>query len=566
MSEEVDHLDAFVSHNWSTSRASKFLTLAFHFNLKAAVAVSTLVALVPFVFGIFGKLQIIGIICEGREELDAIGCQIVGMVTFLLALFFWHEMSALVGFKGPRVFLDKTCVHQTDADLKRQGIQNIAAYLQYSWSMVALYSNIYLEKLWTVYEIATFFMLFPRGRLYVRPVFLPKLMLPSMLFVVGVRVTCHLLRTNTLKILPMVQAFYLDYDDNDDILSQHKEELFRELGIQFLVMFPFTLALAAICRWWAVEQACIRQRLQGFDIHRAQCQSEDDRKVVEENVAIFATHLGFVPTGTRKVDTLNMFNDLVHEEVPRVLRASLGPTGIPYRFVVAFFIVYHFYSLDILSAAIRMHGLQPRVLMNFSLAILMYTCIGPLGIAAFSVTPKYTMKFESSIAHLIFLSVTNLLALGFGLCVHFFLGYLLHKSRKDPLPWSVMYLSCSLLLAVLTYIVYRPPATEKEDRRLDRGSSFKTSSGFGYSRALSSMSIPEGGVLDSFGDQHLEKPVQGGEVGSESDYEGYASSSSDSISSSSSSSSAHSKHHSPSSTSWHTMVWFPQGLRTCSAW
>ena len=71
------------------------------------------------------------------------------------------------------------------------GIANLAAFLAYSWSMVVLYSDVYLEKLWTVYEIASFLLLFPRGRLHVRPVYFPKLVLSGMTGIAAVRLVAQ---------------------------------------------------------------------------------------------------------------------------------------------------------------------------------------------------------------------------------------------------------------------------------------------------------------------------------------------------------------------------------------
>merc|ERR1719506_1574523 len=59
------------------------------------------------------------------------------------------------------VFLDKTCIHQTDISLKRAGVLKLGAFLTSSSRMLILYSDVYLKKLWTVYEVACF-LLTPR--------------------------------------------------------------------------------------------------------------------------------------------------------------------------------------------------------------------------------------------------------------------------------------------------------------------------------------------------------------------------------------------------------------------
>merc|ERR1719382_858670 len=40
LSEPVDYIDSFISHNWSTSRHRKFLVLLLHFNSGPAIALA----------------------------------------------------------------------------------------------------------------------------------------------------------------------------------------------------------------------------------------------------------------------------------------------------------------------------------------------------------------------------------------------------------------------------------------------------------------------------------------------------------------------------------------------
>merc|ERR1740121_2482032 len=80
-----------------------------------------------------------------------------------------------MGCRGCMVFLDKTCIHQTDLERQRRGILKLGAFLRSSKKMVAIYSDLYLTKLWTVYEIACFLALHPVSQLVVIPIYQPIL-------------------------------------------------------------------------------------------------------------------------------------------------------------------------------------------------------------------------------------------------------------------------------------------------------------------------------------------------------------------------------------------------------
>merc|ERR1719203_1736207 len=78
-----------------------------------------------------------------------------------------------MGFSGCMVFLDKTCIHQTDLERQRQGILKLGAFLRRSSHMVALYTDVYLTKLWTVYEVACFLALHSARRLIIITIYQP---------------------------------------------------------------------------------------------------------------------------------------------------------------------------------------------------------------------------------------------------------------------------------------------------------------------------------------------------------------------------------------------------------
>jgi len=68
------------------------------------------------------------------------------------------------------VFLDKACISQVDTRSQRAAILKLGAFLAKSDQVIVLYSNVYLKKLWTVYEVASFLVLHPVDRMKVVPV------------------------------------------------------------------------------------------------------------------------------------------------------------------------------------------------------------------------------------------------------------------------------------------------------------------------------------------------------------------------------------------------------------
>jgi len=163
LSKRVDSIDDFLSHNWSTSRQKKFGALVWHYNFPSASVVAFLVAVSSFVLQVSGVLPL-PIDVDNREVgVDQIGmfAHLLTMPVFMLTLFFKHDILPVVckvlgWVDSPNIFLDKTCIHQTDVVLQEQGITKLGAFLHNSKRMLILYSDVYLRKLWTVYEVACF--------------------------------------------------------------------------------------------------------------------------------------------------------------------------------------------------------------------------------------------------------------------------------------------------------------------------------------------------------------------------------------------------------------------------
>eukprot|EP00438_Fugacium_kawagutii_P018809 Skav221679 [mRNA] locus=scaffold1494:69920:71455:+ [translate_table: standard] len=166
--KELKHclqFDAFISHDWHTSRWLKYGSLLLFFNAKAA-AVATLV--VSIIVGVFVQCQIVPL-----EPWTIF----IGYLTFVVVLFFWQNVRNL--FVKPRLaFLDKLTIPQEDEEVKEMCILGLAGFLKCSQRLVVLFSESYIDRVWCVYEFATFMRIHAGKRpVQTIPVALPLLFL-----------------------------------------------------------------------------------------------------------------------------------------------------------------------------------------------------------------------------------------------------------------------------------------------------------------------------------------------------------------------------------------------------
>eukprot|EP00929_Paragymnodinium_shiwhaense_P024450 TRINITY_DN15036_c0_g2_i1.p1 TRINITY_DN15036_c0_g2~~TRINITY_DN15036_c0_g2_i1.p1 ORF type:complete len:577 (+),score=51.50 TRINITY_DN15036_c0_g2_i1:57-1787(+) len=155
LSKPTKQLNDFISHDWQTTRWQKYLSLCIIYNSKAALACSLAVGVVVGVL----QTDMLNIIPH-RASLSVMGvdfrlrywCAVLCPISFLWVLMSWHWFSSYLGEK--LVFLDKLCIHQTDAERKRKGIYGLAAFLASSDRLVVLWSPRYFTRLWCAYELA----------------------------------------------------------------------------------------------------------------------------------------------------------------------------------------------------------------------------------------------------------------------------------------------------------------------------------------------------------------------------------------------------------------------------
>ena len=154
LSVPAEHLDCFISHTWNTPRWKKHMALSLQFNFVGAYALAFLVGVLIVVLG---ALQLLPAVVTGASDRVAVS------VVFHVALN--GACSPLLRFHRSLEFVDKTCIHQTDEAVQQRGIENLSMFIFFSWDFVVLFSKSYLQRLWTVYELASQLILQPQGRI-----------------------------------------------------------------------------------------------------------------------------------------------------------------------------------------------------------------------------------------------------------------------------------------------------------------------------------------------------------------------------------------------------------------
>lgn len=406
LSEQVDTIDAFISHNWSVPRWKKFTILSMYFNYVPAVVLSLMVMLTLFIltvtdvlpqFEFNGAESDDGLARRGfrprrnhhpgpwapghtpappqhplnqprrlqeedEKDFSGIWCQAISAPVFIFVLFTWHEIRQRLCFRQqePYVFLDKTCIHQTDAELKKDGIMHLGAFLDKSYKMIIIYTDVYLHKLWTVYEVASFLCLHPVRDMVLYPVQFAFAVLCS----IGLCYVC--------------------------ILSQWILVLF---GPKWELFGYSTMCLVAhiLLRPWSYIQAQVHRQVHDFDVHDTMCFCEDDRALVYANIAGFMAHFDVVNKYASQETALSAFNSLVRQALPGAISESLGTIGLRYGWVtIALVLTLLPKEIDRLAARLlKFDDLTSwDIFIEVSHSVSLVWCVCPLYIAAGAIVSR----------------------------------------------------------------------------------------------------------------------------------------------------------------------------------
>jgi hypothetical protein len=306
LSREAEHINCFISHNWTTPRYEKFLTLAMYFNRKAAILLTlgamTLIAILTglgFVRSFdnpYGRVSLV--------------CTPLGAPLFFWVICFAHDVKRYLGCSGPNVFLDKICIHQTDLSEKKKGIESLGAFLYESDKMLIVYTNLYLNKLWTMYELASFLTLRSSKDILIMPT--ATCVTAYVGALVSYCVTLIVLVSTTLGSV------------SEDIA----------LVLYFAALVAIFALTAVVLRRLARSRAHALTDALNFRVANAHCTVEEDRPVVNRMIVKLMKQLEYVEKDATPERSWNAFETLVHEVVPPLLLKKFGSAGVPYRKVL----------------------------------------------------------------------------------------------------------------------------------------------------------------------------------------------------------------------------------------
>ncbi|CAE7454495.1 unnamed protein product [Symbiodinium sp. CCMP2592] len=157
----VSSIQVFWSHSWHGNNYMKRLLLILLYNGPAAAIAATISALLMMCLHIAGLLPgfpraSILLFDHGVELVFAPWCMLTAGFVFAAVLLLWRSTS--------RVFLDQVCIHQTDTELKGNGILSIGAFLKYSEQFLLVWDSTYAGRLWCLLELAAFLTSHERPR------------------------------------------------------------------------------------------------------------------------------------------------------------------------------------------------------------------------------------------------------------------------------------------------------------------------------------------------------------------------------------------------------------------
>ena len=158
LSRPVESLSHFCSHSWSAPQYAKWLALTFHFNSSAAVGLVFLLYAVAFHVELFyfewmpsGTMTLASTFVQVQY---CPLCSLLACIVLPAALFTAHRVSPSA--RRARLFLDVSCINQSDHEQKMAGIAALGAILDRSETMLVLSDDTYWSRSWCLFELAAF--------------------------------------------------------------------------------------------------------------------------------------------------------------------------------------------------------------------------------------------------------------------------------------------------------------------------------------------------------------------------------------------------------------------------
>lgn len=301
LSKQVTEISAFISHNWVTPRWKKVPTIMLHFNSQIAWCTCFVLSIV--ICALYAAFDMPYTYHAPQPE--GILFRVFFSPVFLVALLTAREFPIFQGGE-PMVFLDKTCIFQEDPDLMKRGIMKLAAFLERSKEMLVIYTHVYLQKLWTVYEVAALLSLHPLERLKFHPT-------SSTITVIG-----GVILSWFANIIPFAVRL--------SGLSQSGWVGNICLGV---CVIGYNFYIRRVAKFHRRDLA----ELKDFSVARAKCAVESDRPIVYANIAALMRVSRRLPEETTEAECLEIFDKVVRKDLHDILDDSMGSGGLSFKHI-----------------------------------------------------------------------------------------------------------------------------------------------------------------------------------------------------------------------------------------
>jgi len=340
VSKTCESIGDFISHDWKTPRISKVLTLWWIYNFRAALAISSMFGIVLSILqaehvGIVPMPNVTRKFADGVESRPGVWCSFCCPVIFVVSFIFWQPIKGrCVG--DHMVFVDKLCIHQTDDQLKAEGILALAAFLKSSKRMVILWSSRYFTRLWCTYELATWLHL---GR--------------------GFQETVHFVPVELATGYCWALAFNLLIWTSGHILAVYTAENDLRLALLLSLLSFYYIGLVVAFRRTGRDLVALDVQLSSFSIVDSCCfcctnghkHPETGATLPCDRELVYKTLKDWDLTGDgtaseSPTDHLDAYNEAVREQ----LKLAMGPlskASLPYWQIVALLIPHLWSCLDL---------------------------------------------------------------------------------------------------------------------------------------------------------------------------------------------------------------------------
>jgi len=368
-------------------------------------------------------------------------CRVFGSLGFVTLLLFGSDILPRRCIWHSKVFLDKACINQVNEELQREGIESLGGFLFYSWSLVVLYTRVYTQKVWTVYEMACFLLLNPEGHLVWLPVNLP----PTILAGTAIALLADLVAWTLRRRFMMTVVAIPDY-------------------LPSLAYIPGLIVLHIQFRKVSREQAQSRADLRNFSIKDAVCAVESDRTTVEGNVVSVMKLLEHVQPDCTREEALAAFDLLVRSKMPQLIRSSSGIAGLRYEYALTpifplVLSIFDVASADVVGGA----GTQQLLAVIIELSARVFASF-PLTLA-WSAWLSGHCKDLHGVREILFLMLTTAVNFFLGYVELLLLGILRTHAAEDEIGFVLLCVIAAGLFT-LTFFLFRRPTGKGHRRRM----------------------------------------------------------------------------------------------------